>query len=435
MMEITNIALIIAAVATLISILPENADKSKNVIGGSVICGGILIFINKEDSKIITSELIKWDVIILIIFLTIFVDILDDLGYFDYIGIYLVKLTRGNLKYLFVSFGVMMYLMSAFLDNVTAIILLSSLTITVCKRINISPKPFLIYEVFITGVGALLTPVGSVPNIILNSGAHISFIDWMLYLGPFSIVAFIVSTIYFYLLFRKQLNVNLPDAKKEEIDYLDPNQVIRSRKDIFLSSSLILLLVLSFIIAEFLHVGIEVMAVGVSVITMFLTKTKSSHVYAKIDWNTLFFFTGLFIVVGSLSLSGALLPLSSVMADLLQTNPSLLLLFILILGGLISTGFNNIPISLIITSILVSISSQQVVGDSIWYASSIATNIGASMTPIGSIVVIIAFEALKKSNYEIKLGDYFKKVFPLFIIISILGWLYLTLLISLKILP
>jgi Na+/H+ antiporter NhaD/arsenite permease-like protein len=270
-----------------------------------------------------------------------------------------------------------------------------------------------------------LTPVGSVPNIILNSGARIGFGQWVSQMAIFAILSLIISTAYFLFLHRDFLNKELSDEKKEELEYLDPNQVIDSIKDVYLSTGLIIALVISFIVAEQIHVGIELMAVLLTVSTMIITGIRSKEMWAQIDWNTLFFFSGLFVLVGSLEQSQALLPLSSVIQDLIIESPGLLLILLIFFGGLASTGLNNIPISLLITSIFASIG---VVGLQFWYGAVIATNIGASLTPIGSVIVIIAFEVLRKSGYQISISKYFKETFPLFIIISVLGYAYLMLL-------
>ncbi|MHA2091898.1 MAG: SLC13 family permease [Candidatus Kariarchaeaceae archaeon] len=432
-MDLTQIALIIIASITILSILPERADKSRNILAGGGIAILILAmteYVGKEGEKfeieMIYSQLIKWDVLVLIIFLSIFVDMLDDLGYFEYIGIRLVKITKGDQKKLFVSLGIMMFFMSAFLDNVTAIILLSSLTITVCRRLEISPIPYISYLTFMTGVGALLTPVGSVPNIIINSGARISFVKWVGIMSGFALVSMGITTIYFLRIYKKQLIYTLSDDKKEELTYLDPNQVIKSMKDVYLATALVGLLVVLFVIAEQVHIGIEIMAAGLAIITMILTKTQSRGVWAKVDWNTLFFFSGLFIVVGALDFTGALNPISSLIEDMFETNPTLLLFAVIFIGGLVSTGLNNIPISLLLTSIFLEVAGVADIGIEYWFALVIATNIGASLTPIGSVIVIIAFEILRKSGHEIKLRHYFSVTFPLFVIISFIGFGYLT---------
>ncbi len=434
-MEITNILLIVVASISILSILPENSDKARNILAGAGVIVAILVY-KGEPTHIIYDELIKWDVLVLIIFLSVFVDMLDDMGYFEYIGIHLVKLTKGNQIHLFIALGGMMFFMSAFLDNVTAIILLSSLTITVCKRLDISPIPYLVYQTFVTGVGALLTPVGSVPNIIINSEAGISFSRWVQVMSIIAFISLIITTFYFLRVYRDPLGKVLSDEKKEELLYLDPNQVIRSKKDVYLATSLILLLVILFILAEKLDVGIEIMAAGVAIITMLVTRTQSREMWAKIDWNTLFFFTGLFIIVGSLDYANVLDPISNGVADGISDYPIASLLVIIIIGGLISTSLNNIPVAIIFTSILLEVAillqvaDSSSFGDQYWYAVIIATNIGASLTPIGSIIVIITFEVLRKSGNEIKLSHYFKVTFPLFIIISLIGFAYLVILIE-----
>jgi len=426
-LDLSQILLLIVAIVTIISILPENADKARNMLAGASVSAGIMIFMRGRAPSIIYDSLIKWDVVVLIIFLTIFVDMLDELGYFEYIGIRLVKLTGGNQVSLFIAFGTMMFLMSAFLDNVTAIILLSSLTITVCKRLDISPVPYLIYLTFLTGVGALLTPVGSVPNIILNADAKIGFGEWVAAMAFFSILSFAITTFYFIYVYRKFLGRELTDEKKEELEYLDPSQVIDSINDVYLATGLILALIVGFIMAEKIseligaHFGIELVAITLAVVTMLITGRRSKEMFGKVDWNTLFFFSGLFVLVGSLEKSGALLPVSSFFGTLYKSSPALLLLIIIVVGGLASTGLNNIPIALLITSIF----KDTISGSQYWYGAVIATNIGASLTPIGSVIVIIAFEVLRKSGYDIKLGRYFRETFPLFLIISLAGFLYL----------
>ncbi len=414
---------IIQVLLTILLIITEKFDKTLVILVSSSLTVLLLRFGMDEDpAKLIYEDFLDFHTLVLIIGLMIVVESIKNEGFFDYISLMAVRFTKGDPLKLFIAFGILDVLISAFLDNVTTIIILGSLTIVICKRLELNPTPFIIFEAYLTGVAALLTPVGSVPNIIINSQANLSFLEFLSWMLPLTLISVLVTYIYFLLRYGSQINVDIPEHLREPLLLIRPNLALKHEKVKARASIAIITLVLGFILAGFIGISIDLVAMVVAVLVLIFFNLTPKEGFKHVNWDMVFFFAGLFVVIGGLEYSEALAPLVDALQGLIEHQPLIALLIIIFMGGLLSGFLDSIPVALILTEILVLTKTHEI---RLWLSLVIATNIGGALAPIGSVSVLMAIEILRDNGYDIGLIEYIKVSFPLFVILSLIGTIYM----------
>ncbi len=420
---IIQVIIVIQVIVTIALIISEKVDKTIVVFGSALFTTFVLVFGMGEHAEII-YELLDFHTLFLIIGLMLAVEIVNETGFLDYLALYTVKLAKGDPFKIFIFFGVLDIFISAFLDNVSTIIILGSLTIVICRRLEISPIPFILFESFMTGVAALLTPVGSVPNIIINSKAGIPFITFMGFMVGIMLLSSVITYGYFMLLFKDQVMMEVPESLKQTIAEIEPELALKRPDAKWKSSTVIGLIVIGFMISSYIPLGIDIIALLVGYTALLLFKIKPKEGFKIIGWDMIFFFGGLFIVMGGLQLSGALNSLELFLGALIINSPILAILLIIVIGGILAAVMNYIPVAVIFSNILYNLSLEIDVGTRFWLAAIFAVNIGGVMPPIGSVAFLMAFEILRENKYEITIGKILLYTGPLFFILSFVGFLY-----------
>lgn len=411
-------------------LITEKFDKTLLVLSGSILIILLIRYSLKRDLDVVYSSLINWHTIALIVGMTILVENLNRVNFFDYWSVKVVIWSKLEPVYLFVFLGVFTLLLSAFLDNVSAIILLGSLTIVLSERLGINPLPVILYQGFITGIGGIMTSVGSVPTIIINQNAGFPFFYFLGIMFIITIVCFIVTTLYFYSKFKTDIAKEIPEELKQIYLNIDPDSILKDKSILIKGNLLIIGLLLGFIFSENIGMKVDFIAMGFGIISIILFNFKPSNIWHEVNWDMLFFFIGLFIVIGGLELSGALEILVNILEILIQNYPILAILVLIFVVGIFSALLDSIPIALIIGSTLAKVNEEMInlhgvhISNVIWLSAIFATNIGGGLAPIGSVTIIMALEILREHKIEIKMMEYVKLIFPLFMLLSTLGFLY-----------
>ncbi len=414
---------VVQVVVTVLVIISEKIDKTLVMMISSTVTVLLIRFGLEEDpASLIYEEFLDFHTLVLIIGLMIVIEVIKDEGFFDYLSLLAVKMTRGNPLRLFIVFGLLDVLISAFLDNVTTIIILGSLTIVICKRLELNPVPFIVFEAYLTGVAALLTPVGSVPNIIINSKASLTFLDFMLYMLPLTVIAVLVSFAYFFLLFKSDLMVTISERSRESLLLIQPSLALKHENVRIYSLVALGSLVLGFVLAGFIGISIDLIAMIVAVMVIVFFNLTPREGFKHVNWDMVIFFAGLFIVIGGLERSRSLDHLVEFMRQLLVQQPLLAMVILVFLGGILSGFLDSIPMAIILTDVLELAGNQEI---AFWLSLVVATNIGGALAPIGSVSVLMAIEILRDNNHEIGLLEYVKLSLPLFLLLNIIGVVYL----------
>ena len=306
-------------------------------------------------SVLILFGILSWDqvlhhidfgTIFLLMGMMIIVNTSRNSGLFEYIAIITGKAAKGNPIYVLFLFAIVTAVSSAFLDNVTTVLLMTPMILTISRLMNINPLPFLISEIFASNIGGAATLIGDPPNIMIASASGLGFNDFLTVMGPIAIVDMVVVLIILYALYGKELKISADDQKTiaHAINGLDEKSAILD-KPLFTKSVIVLLLVIALF---FLHSSLglepaEVALIGASILLIW-SRESPELILEKIEWPALFFFGGLFILVGGLVETGLITSIADVMIH--SVNGTGEAMFIITWFSAIASGLvDNIPLT------------------------------------------------------------------------------------------
>ena len=382
----------IALLGAVITILFGLVSQSKSV-------NGILnpdYFINFVD----------FNVIFLLVSMMIIVSIAARSGMFNWIANELLKLTKGHPKLVLFTLGIFTAVTSAFLDNVTTVILIMPVTFFIAEQLKINPVPFLITEIFASNIGGTATLIGDPPNIIIGSAAGLSFMDFVRELtGVVSLILVIVTALMLFI-FRKSL---VADAEKmKAVANLDNSKTITDFSLMIRSAVILVLVILGFVLHDVTHIETCVTAMlGASVLLLF---EKPKDILCDVEWNTIFFFIGLFIIIGGLDASGGIALMAKWILNITQGSQNAASMLILWASGLISGVIDNIPYTATMTPMLLEI--QKAMGADytypLWWCLSLGACLGGNMTIIGAACNVIVSETSAHKGYPISFMGFLK---------------------------
>ena len=382
----------IALMGAVITILLGLVSESKSV-------NGILnpdYFINFVD----------FNVIFLLVSMMIIVSIATKSGMFNWIANELLKLTKGHPKLVLFTLGIFTAVTSAFLDNVTTVILIMPVTFFIAQRLEINPIPFLITEIFASNIGGTATLIGDPPNIIIGSAAGLSFMDFVRELtGVVSVILLVVVTLMMFI-FRKSL---VADAEKmKAVANLDNSKTITDFPLMIRSAVVLMFVIIGFVLHDVTHIETCVTAMlGASVLLLF---EKPKDILCDVEWNTIFFFIGLFIIIGGLEASGGIALMAKWILNITQGSQNAAAMLILWASGLISGVIDNIPYTATMTPMLLEI--QKTMGADytypLWWCLSLGACLGGNMTIIGAACNVIVSETSAHKGYPISFMGFLK---------------------------
>ncbi len=349
---------------------------------------------------------IDFNVIFLLVSMMIIVSITTRSGVFSWMANELLKFTKGHpIKILF-TLGVFTAVVSAFLDNVTTVILIMPITFVIAKKLDIDPVPYLLTEVFASNIGGTATLIGDPPNIIIGSAGGLSFMDFIKELTPaVCIILFTVVTVL-ALIFKKSLKAD--EAKMNEISKIDNTHTITDKNLMIRSVTILLLVILGFILHDKLHIETSVVAMlGASILLIF---EKPTDILRDVEWNTIFFFIGLFIIIGGLEASGGIKLMAEWIIQVTQGSQTATSMLILWASGIISGIIDNIPYTATMAPMLVEI--EKAMGADytypLWWALSLGACLGGNMTIIGAAANVIVSENAIKEGHPISFMRFLK---------------------------
>ena len=349
---------------------------------------------------------VDFNVIFLLVSMMIIVSIAARSGMFNWIANELLKLTKGHPKLVLLTLGIFTAVTSAFLDNVTTVILIMPVTFFIAEQLEINPVPFLITEIFASNIGGTATLIGDPPNIIIGSAAGLSFMDFVRELtGVVSVILIVVIALMMFI-FRKSL---VADAEKmKAVANLDNSKTITDFPLMIRSAVILVLVILGFVLHDVTHIETCVTAMlGASVLLLF---EKPKDILCDVEWNTIFFFIGLFIIIGGLDASGGIALMAKWILNITQGSQNAASMLILWASGLISGVIDNIPYTATMTPMLLEI--QKTMGADytypLWWCLSLGACLGGNMTIIGAACNVIVSETSAHKGYPISFMGFLK---------------------------
>ena len=349
---------------------------------------------------------IDFNVIFLLVSMMIIVAITTRSGVFNYIANELLKLTKGHPVKVLITLAVFTAVVSAFLDNVTTVILIMPITFSIAKKLDINPIPFLVAEIMSSNIGGTSTLIGDPPNIIIGSAGGLTFMDFVKELTGVVALILLAAIIFFVLCFRKMLKAD--KEKMAEVVKIDNSKTITDFNLMYRSVGVLALVILGFILHDIIHIETCIIAMlGASVLLLF---EKPTDILRDVEWNTIFFFIGLFVIIGGLEASGGIKLMADWVLKVTEGSQTATTMIILWASGIISGIIDNIPYTATMAPMLVEI--EKAMGEAyaypLWWALSLGACLGGNMTIIGAAANVIVSENAAKEGHPIQFMKFMK---------------------------
>ena len=389
--QIISIVIFIVVFALIIS---EKVHRTVAALAGAVvlILTGILSF----DTGM---EHIDFGTLGVLVGMMIFVAVVKNSGIFEYIAIRTAKIAKGNPWVIMVLFCIITAVLSAFLDNVTTVLLIGPVTFTVCKMLELSPVPFFITEIMASNIGGTATLIGDPPNIMIGSAANLTFMDFLAFNGPAIVASMVVAIAIFYVMYGR--NMGASAEQQASIMELHAHEAIKNKSLFNKSVVMIALVAVAFVCHSM--VGVE----------------------PNVEWATIGFFAGLFIVVGGLAETGVINMLANGLIDITGGDMMITIIVLVWASAIISSFLDNIPMVATLIPILIAMESTGVDVMPYWWAISLGACIGGIGTLIGASANVVLSGMSGRYGYPISFMDYTKVGFPLMLVFTAISCAWL----------
>lgn len=371
-----------------------------------------------------SSTGINWATIIFLGGMMVMVEGMAKAGFFRWLCLRLAKLVNYKPVPLFITFMIMSAVLSMFIDSITVILFLAAVTIELAKLLKIDPVPMILSEIFCANLGGSATMCGDPPNIIIGTGLGYSFFDFLSNTGIIAGICLVVIIIYFYIVYRKAI---VPKAG-EKIDLSaipKPSEAITNKKDFALSCVIFAVAVVLLVTHSMTGLTVAFIGTFIAVITLICAGKNTPGLLRKVDYSTLLFFIGLFIVVGGLEQTGILEAIASFIGKISGGNIYVMVAVIIWISAIASAFVDNIPFAATMLPIIKSLAgTNSPMLSALAWTLSIGTDIGGSATPIGASANVVGTSIAAKNGYPISWGKYCKSAAPATIIVITMSMIY-----------
>lgn len=391
--------------ATYILLMLEKLPKYLiSLIGALIIIASGVLSLNDAMS------FVSWDTIGLLLGMFIIIKVLEEANFFNFMAVKIMEKLNFDIKKIYIVFPLITALLAGFMDSITVLIFFTILTINLCKMFDINPVPLVIAEVCTANIGGSGTLVGDPPNVIIGSVLNYTFSDFVRNTGPIAFISTIVVTLFFFLInFNKLKSIKkLNEGEKEQLILENKITNLKYVKIGGLSFIFaIVFLVTHHLLNEMFgfHIYASIATLLPAMVCLSLLKEESDNILRSIDGETLLFFIGLFIIIGSLEKTGVISVIAEKIIKLSNGNPILLSLSFIWICGIISAVVDNVPMALTMSYILLSIINQNpdlaLCKDDFVWSLTLGLDIGGNMTPIGASANVMAYSILEKNKIHV----------------------------------
>ncbi len=364
---------------------------------------------------------INWATIIFLWGMMIMVEGMAEAGFFDWLCLKIAKLANFEPTRIFVAFMVLSSVLAMFIDSITVILFLAAVTIRLARTLKFNPIPVIMAEIFCANLGGSATMCGDPPNIIIGTSLGYSFADFVINTGAMGGVSLVIIIIYFYFTMRNRLQ---DPGDKVDPSNIDVEVKINDMKE-FLTSTIIFFIAVALLITHAMT-GLTVAFIGVFVaaITLIASGKKALTLLKRVDYPTLLFFIGLFIVVGGLEETGVLVVIAEFIAKVSGGNAHVMIAIILWVSAIASAFIDNIPFSATMIPVIKTLAETTGVDlSTMAWTLAIGTDIGGSMTPIGASANVVGISTAGKEGYPISWATYCKELVPGTVIVLVVSML------------
>jgi len=436
--ELVGLELTITMMATLgvligmyVILITEVIHRTALALFGALVMLLVLFFtgvLDPHDSVDFVIGAIDFNTIGLLLGMMVIVGILGETGIFQYIGIKAAKISNGNVWKLMVLLAVITAVGSAFLDNVTMVLLMVPVTISVCRILNINPISLILAQIFASNIGGATTLIGDPPNIMIGSAAGIDFMTFAYHMTPEIILTMAVAILLFKFMFRKDLKQTPENVQK--LQELDEKKEIKDSMLLKKSAIVLGAVILMFMLHGMIGLEVSIIALGGAAVLLVVTGKQPQVAFRHVEWPTLLFFCGLFIIVGGVEVSGALELLAHNILEITGGDLGKTLFAIVMTSAFASAFVDNIPFTATMIPIIESISADTSFAKTLadytynplWYALAFGADLGGNGTLIGASANLVAIAVAERFGYRIFFREFLIKGMPLMIITTLVAF-------------
>lgn len=420
-MSPNEIISIVIFLLVMVAIVSEKVHRAAASLAGAVIL--LVTHVLTVDSAI---EHVDVNTIGVLVGMMLFVAVVKNSGLFEYIAIKSAKLTRGKPWAIMAVFAIITAVLSAFLDNVTTVLLVGPMTLAITSILKVNPVPFLLTQILASNMGGTATLIGDPPNIMIGSEAGLGFADFILNTAPVVVIIMAASLLCFYLMFGRKLKVS--DDAMQAVMELDENRAIKDKSLLIKSVVMIGLVVIGFMFHSSLGMESCTIALLAAVIMMIVGKQDVEDVIMGVEWSTILFFIGLFVVVGGMEETGVIDQLATLLIGMTGGNMVLTMLIILWVSAIVSSFLDNIPFVATLIPMILAIQAESGMDVTpLWWALSLGACLGGNGTLIGASANVVLSGISNKNGYPITFMSYLKVGFPMMILSVAISMVYLLL--------
>jgi Na+/H+ antiporter NhaD/arsenite permease-like protein len=400
---------VVTFVVAYILIATERVPKMVTALAGA---GVILAFgvASSEDAFYSHDTGVDWDVIFLLLGMMIIVGIVRRTGVFEYIAIWAAKRAKGSPFRVMVLLVLITAVASALLDNVTTVLLIAPVTLLVCERLGVSPVPFLIAEILSSNIGGAATLIGDPPNIIIASRSGLTFNDFLVHMTPIAALAIAVLVAMLPLLFRGSFQGD-PD-RVADVMALNEREAIKDPRLLIICGAVLTAVFIGFIGHAALHIEPSVVALLGAGILVLLSRSKPRDFMPSVEWETLLFFAGLFVMIGALVKTGVIGKIAEAAARATGGDPLTATMLILFVSALLSGVVDNIPYTAAMSPIVLQLTqgiADPVQAEALWWSLAIGADFGGNLTAIGASANVVVIGIAMRSGSPISFWEFTKK--------------------------
>lgn len=420
-------AAIAITVFVVVYILIASDRVSKTLVA---LCGGAIVLavgvVGADDAFFSHETGIDWNVIFLLFGMMIIVGVLRQTGVFEYIAIWSAKRANGSPLRIMILLVLVTAVASAMLDNVTTVLLIAPVTLLVCDRLQINPVPFLIAEVFASNIGGAATLVGDPPNIIIASRAGLTFNDFLIHMAPIVIIVMIVFIAMVPFLFRGSFAVD--PERVADVMSLNEREAIRNPALLVKCGIVLVGVFAAFILHSIVHIEPSVVALIGAGVLILIARLRQRDYLASVEWETLLFFAGLFVMVGALVKTGVVEVLARSATEFTDGNALLTVMLILGISAPVSGIIDNIPYTATMTPIVAELAGSMpdfAHPDALWWALALGADFGGNLTAVGASANVVMLGIARRAEYPISFWEFTRKGFVVTVMSIALSAVYL----------
>ena len=360
-----------------------------------------------------SSSGINWATIIFIAGMMVMVEGMAKAGFFRWLCLTIAKAVKYKVMPILVTFMIMSAVLSMFIDSITVILFLAAVTVELSQLLKFNPVPMVLAEIFCANLGGSATMCGDPPNIIIGTALGYSFADFLTNTGLIAGIALVFVIIFFFFAFKRELTANAGE-KIDPSAYPNPADAIEIKKDFIISTIIFLIAVVMLVTHAQSGLTVAFIGVFIAAITLITSYKNIGTILKKVDYKTLLFFVGLFVVVGGLEQTGILEKIASFIEKICDGNIIAMVFIIMWISAIASAFVDNIPFAATMVPVIKSLAATTTGTDLsvLAYALSIGTDIGGSATPIGASANVVGTSVVSKAGHPVGWGKYCKTAIP-----------------------